>query len=232
MSVPIYGTVPRLLVGCLFAFSATTASAETTIRDIYFIAGKVGPILAVETGDGRWAKAPFVAAVGLEKTGQQRNRGIYNYSLVIDARQMKGVVPASCAYRFSIPWKELEKAFPRDPGMMGLLVAPQDEIWGEKRVSAERYELGIIGCSVRLWVGNVLPVKLQADPELFAWLMLEEEFPGLRARDFSGLTRDNKLMLKRGRLEFVGEGDQIELDFAFLHVEIPGLNWVPPEVGN
>ncbi len=231
MNALIYGTVPRLLIACLFAISAKNASGETTIRDIYYIAGKVGPILAVETGDGQWAKAPFVAAIGLEKTGQQRNRGIYNYNLVIDARQMKGVVPSSCAYRFSIPWKELEKDFPRDPGMMDLLVAPQDEIWGTHRQAAERYNLGVVGCSIRLWIGNVFPVKLRPDPELFG-AEVGAEFPGLHTRDLSGLTRDKTLDLKRGRLEFVGEGNRIQFDFALLHVEIPNLDYVPPEKDN
>ncbi|MDP1651561.1 MAG: hypothetical protein Q8L56_02450 [Rhodocyclaceae bacterium] len=210
------------------ALASGWAYGETTIRDNYYVAGKVRPIIGIQAADtGKWVKSPYVASLGLEKIPGSKKRGIYGYNLVLDVSRMEGVIPASCVQRFEQPWDSIRAKFPIWPTETKRDFPPAEELW-KGRQDAQRFEFSSQGCSVRLWVGNVVQygkVKLaNGTPPL------SEDYPGLSGKDFPNLFINNALSVEvtRGRVEFTAKNQRTEIDFVAHHEDIPNLGYVPP----
>ncbi len=214
----------RIISILAFGLGSNMVCAETTIEDVYGLAGGVAPVVGIRSADGNWSTAPFKLQIGLEPLGKKKPTQIAEHKIVVDASNLKGKIPDSCVKKFSVPWTRVAKKFPPGqdergrPSEKDLYRRPLEEVmWGsnEFQTEGQKYELGEQGgCGRTLWVAGP---SMLGSIEMPAW----EEY---QRTQFPGLSLAKPMNLKKGRLEFTSDGQTIRIDFVAEHKKLPG-NW-------
>lgn len=218
----------RIISILAFGLGANMVCAESTIDDIYFLAGRVAPVVGIRSADGNWSTAPFKLQIGLEPLGKKKPTQIVEHKIVVDASKLKGTIPDSCVKKFSVPWTRVAKKFSPGqdergrPSEEDLYRRPLEEVlWGnnEFKLEGQKYGLGEQGgCRLTLWVSRTTQVGSLDMP---AW----EEYQRTQfAESFPGLSLAKPINLKEGRLEFTSDDQTIRIDFVAEHKKLPG-NW-------
>ena len=169
---------------CLFDIGASVnpAFAATGIDDVYFLSGKVRPVVGVWKENNKWSDAPFTLSLGLERNPGSKKRLLSAYNVVVDATQLTGRIPGSCAQKFSVPWDVVKRQFPKDK-FTGKRDRPEEKnLWeGE---SGQVIHVNGTGCTVTLLIGP------PADYSVYDTTYIAQQFPGLPSKNVIYLKGD------------------------------------------
>jgi hypothetical protein len=130
--------------------------------------------------------------------------GLVRFRLVVDASQITGGIPAACAKRLVIPWKELEKSLVVESGWRH----PVTVTIGDNEL--QKFSWVDAGCQVTI-LGKV---PMYFGPENMP--QIKEFFPGLQLR--------TGIPLKQGILMLSAEGKAVQVEFVALQKDLPGFN--------
>lgn len=187
----------RLIMACCICCAVApihSAFSETTLRDVYSIAGNVRPVVGIRAGQ-KWVNTPFNLSLGLERNSRSRKDDISSFNVVVDAAGLSGRIPSGCVRRFSVPWRVVKMRFPisRDSGSNDY---PETKYDGSFQV----YHLNSVGCSITLLVGH-----------LTGYSSLNEI-----VRQYPGLTLTKTIdLLQEGEVEFDDGYQKTSIKFVF-----------------